>query len=129
MKKFVVMFSVVCAIIACNRKTAPAGSDLGETKRDSRKSGTAASSTNTAASNTTPTFENKNNNTGVYIPVSMELGKSTFVGKCGKCHELKQAGNYTKNQWVDILKVMSERAKLTKQEADAVSAYLVANAK
>jgi hypothetical protein len=129
MKKFGVMFSVVCAILACNRKMAPAGSDMGVTKSDSRKSGTTASSTNTAASNTTPTFENKNNNTGVYIPVSMELGKSTFVGKCGKCHELKEAGNYTKNQWVDILKVMNGRAKLTQQEGDAVSAYLIANAK
>jgi mono/diheme cytochrome c family protein len=129
MKKLAIVLSAVCIIMACNRKTAPAGGERSATKRDFGKSGNTGSNTNTAAPNTTPTFDNRNNNNDVRIPVSMELGKSTFVGKCGTCHALKQAGNYTKNQWGDILKVMTVRAKLTQAETDAVTAYLMANAK
>lgn len=114
-------------VVACNRKVAP--TDGSGTQTNNQKSKTESKTTNTTASSSTPTFDNKNNNSDVRIPVSMELGKSTFVGKCGKCHELKQAGNYTKDQWTNILKVMTVKAKLTPEETDAVSAYLMANAK
>ena len=59
----------------------------------------------------------------------MDNGKNVFVTKCGKCHALKNTGDYTANQWDGILKAMAPKAKLSGDETRQVEAYIKANAK
>ena len=56
-------------------------------------------------------------------------GQSTFNAKCGRCHGLKVAGDYSVERWANILAVMAPRANLTETERSNVFEYVKANAK
>lgn len=127
MKRLIICLICTVIISACHRKAVPEGNTNGTSS--SKKGANANDKSATAPVNTTPSFDNKNQNTDTRPPVSLDLGKSVFVNKCGKCHELKQTNNYTKNQWENILKAMAPKAKLSTEETDQVSAYIMANAK
>ena len=57
----------------------------------------------------------------------LESGKSIFSSHCNRCHSLPDASKYTAQRLDGILPIMTARAKLTKEEADDVAAYLKAN--
>jgi|CXWL01.1.fsa_nt_gi hypothetical protein len=59
----------------------------------------------------------------------MDQGKTVFTTKCGKCHALKNTGDYTPAQWDNILKAMSPRARLSSDEEKRLVMYIKANAK
>jgi cytochrome c2 len=56
-------------------------------------------------------------------------GKTVFTAKCGTCHELKNPGDYTAQQWTPIVKEMSRKAKLNDTDKANVLAYVQSNAK
>jgi hypothetical protein len=56
-------------------------------------------------------------------------GKTVFTAKCGTCHDLKNPGDYTAQEWVPIVKEMGHKAKLDDTEKNNVLAYVQSNAK
>jgi hypothetical protein len=59
----------------------------------------------------------------------MVMGKSLFVARCSKCHELPKVGNFTANKWTGIVDWMAPKARLSAQEKQLVLNYVHANAK
>ncbi len=59
----------------------------------------------------------------------VEQGKSVYAVKCSRCHVLRVTGNYTMDQWDNILKKMIPNAKLTAEEEKRVVAYIRSEAK
>ena len=57
------------------------------------------------------------------------LGQSTFNAKCGKCHGLKIASDYTVDRWISVMQIMAPKAHLDDTEKENVLAYVKANAK
>lgn len=56
-------------------------------------------------------------------------GSDLFTQRCGKCHELPSAAEFTSEQWKPIIDRMAPKAKLTEEETNWVLAYVNANAK
>ncbi len=50
--------------------------------------------------------------------------EEALYARCGSCHAAFSPEEYTVNQWPNVLKTMSERAGLTKNETKAVGTYL-----
>lgn len=46
-------------------------------------------------------------------------------GACTKCHNSNNIYKYSESAWINILEDMSEKAKLTDNEKDAVSKYVM----
>lgn len=64
-----------------------------------------------------------------YSAAQIAEGKLIFEAKCGKCHELKQPGEFTVASWEKILPPMSQKAKLNADDAGKVRAWVLINAK
>ena len=109
MKKFIVIFSVVAVSIA-----------MVECSPKANKATTATSTT--AATETKPVA-------ATATAEQIEAGHVVYTNNCGKCHGLKEPGNYTKDAWTPILKGMIPKAKLNADDAKLVTAYVMANAK
>ena len=109
MKK-IMLFSVIAIIMlaACSKKTTPASSTASTSTADPVKTETEMKQ---------PTAD---------LAVQ---GKGIFDTKCQRCHQGKQAANYTTVQWESILEKMAPRAKLTEEETKQVHAYVMAHAK
>jgi len=100
MKKILLPAVLLIAIWSCSHKTTPAKTETSTT--------------------TTP----------IVTPAGDAVaGKSTYVANCGRCHGLKDPGQFTAAQWVPIVNSMAPRAKLTDDEKANVLAYVQANAK
>lgn len=56
-------------------------------------------------------------------------GKQIFTARCGRCHGLPEAKQFTVAKWDDILPDMFPRARLTNEEALHVRAFILSNAK
>ncbi len=56
--------------------------------------------------------------------VMVANGKNLYEGKCGKCHDLPKTNAYTAEKWVDILKWMQPKAKISDQERETIHFYL-----
>ena len=140
MKKWIALLCI-CAVgaIACGKKIVP-GSDTNNNNNTSRPvndkttSSTSKSGSENATTSTLPSF----NNLKQTIPtddqsgprsVSIEKGKSVYLSKCGTCHALKNIHNYSDDRWTDILKVEIPRAKLSNDEAEQVTAFILEKAK
>lgn len=136
MKKLSVLFFICTAVvISCGKKIVP-GTDVNSSSNNGNEKTTKSATQPVEQNNsrtTTPSFNDMQSS----IPppmesprnVSMEKGKTVFVTKCGNCHGLKNPGDYTIDQWNNILKVEMPKANLDNKEADQVTAYLHANAK
>lgn len=57
------------------------------------------------------------------------IGKSVYVSKCGKCHQLKDPGRGNMNQWDKWLNKMAPKAKLTDEQKTQIRDYISVNAK
>lgn len=135
MKKLIVL-SFICAagVIACGKKIMPesdANNPLKSASDKSAKSATQPANTNTSAT-ATPSFNDMKGSKTVIPdapkPVSLDQGKAVFLSKCGNCHALKKISDYTPDRWKDILKVEIPRAKLSNEESDQVTAFIMAKA-
>lgn len=136
MKKLIVLV-IICAamVISCGKKIVP-GADASNQPNNGNEKTTKSATQPVDQNNsrtTTPSFNDMQSSVPPPLEtqrnVSMEKGKTVFVSKCGSCHGLKNPGDYTVDQWNNILKIEIPKAKLDKKEAEQVTAYLHANAK
>jgi cytochrome c len=79
-----------------------------------------------------PTFTTRSIDITQTAPVNdkipdLESGKSIFMSHCNRCHALPDPVKYTTKQFDGILPIMIPRARLNKDEATDVTAYLKAN--
>ena len=129
MKRFFLTTSVLAIVIAaCNNKMAPNKSGNttkaqqdAKTQQDIKTVNTTTVADTAAAINTNAAVTNN-------LPMA-DLGKTVFTSRCGRCHELKNPGNWNATQWDGILKSMAPKAKLNADETNQVLAYVKANAK
>ena len=57
----------------------------------------------------------------------VDAGIITFTTRCKRCHDQPDPLKYNAQRWDGILSVMIPRARLTKEEANNVAAYIKAN--
>jgi cytochrome c5 len=148
MKKLMILsFASAAILVACSKKTAPAGSGSGSSSsKDLSVSKDATSSkaeaeksaaTEKAATEAIKVAEKKpdqpvTGSTGPAVPnkpSEEDAGKLVYNAKCTTCHGAKTVSAYTFNQWEGILKSMVPKAKLSADEENQVVAYIKANAK
>lgn len=65
----------------------------------------------------------------IIIQQNITEGKKIYDKKCGKCHVLHETDEYTQKEWKKILKVMKEKAELTKEQHSLVLGYLYSKSK
>lgn len=138
MKKILPVLTLAIFVWSCAKKITPTqtetpppasntGSVINETKPAETTTGSAGTTptgstgiegTKTAASRERSPEEN-----------AAIAGQATFNAKCGRCHGLKVAGDYTATRWASILAVMAPKANLTETERNNVYEYVKANAK
>ena len=61
--------------------------------------------------------------------IRLQAGKQLFEAKCGKCHDLYAPQTRGKESWTQVMRSMSQKARLSEPEYALVCAYLVKNAK
>ena len=61
--------------------------------------------------------------------VMVASGQKLFVGKCARCHALKDPALYTKQEWVGHVNEMAPKANATDDEKAQILAYVQYNAK
>jgi mono/diheme cytochrome c family protein len=54
-------------------------------------------------------------------PVSK--GRYVYQSRCGECHGLKNITDYSNQRWVEILREMIPKAKLTTTEKEELTTY------
>lgn len=109
MKKFLFALAVITVVLSCTKKATPA------------KSETTAPSA--------PVTETKETSATTASAEIVAAGKLTYDAKCGKCHALHAANEYTAEKWGPLVDAMAPKARLTDAEKANVLAYVKANAK
>ncbi len=64
-----------------------------------------------------------------YTEDQIAKGQPIFEANCGKCHDLRQPPEFTVHQWDKILPDMSSKAKLSKDDAGVLRAWVITKAK
>ena len=140
MKKILPVLTLAIFIWSCAKKmtptqteTPPPASNTGSVINETKP---AETNTGTGSAGTTPTGSTgiEGTKTAASREKSPEenaaiAGQATFNAKCGRCHGLKVAGDFTATRWASILAVMAPKANLTEEERNNVYAYVKANAK
>jgi hypothetical protein len=57
--------------------------------------------------------------------ISLRTGCSLYSGKCGRCHELYKPGEYSEDDWADILPHMARKAKITDAEQELIRRFIL----
>jgi hypothetical protein len=99
---------VVSIFFSCQRKTTPVITDRTSFPE-------APKPTNTPLEANSPEF--------------IAAGKVIYTGKCSRCHDMKEPSAYTAERWPSILKSMIPKAKLNTEQANQLTAYVMANTK
>jgi mono/diheme cytochrome c family protein len=135
MKKYI-LIALIASVAACSKKATPKVASTMPAVVQQQAQTAVSQPTNATGVNVPAGQESRGTATtttegsGRTKPFSQaQLGQQTYNVKCGKCHELKVANNYTKNRWDVVMKVMAPKAKLTQEETDNVLAYVWENAK
>ncbi len=55
-------------------------------------------------------------------------GKSVFIARCARCHDLPLPDQYTASEWEGILSTMMTRARLNNEQKIHIAAYLKTHA-
>jgi len=64
--------------------------------------------------------------------VSLEVlneGRELYIDRCGKCHDLYQTSEYTKEKWAKIMNKMQKPAKITDEQKELIIKYINTNTK
>jgi hypothetical protein len=56
----------------------------------------------------------------------LESGRRLLAMRCTTCHVLEPVGNYTVQEWSDIVEDMADRSGLESEEQQEIQAYLTA---
>ena len=59
------------------------------------------------------------------LPMELEEGKSIYENTCNKCHDLYDPTDFTKQEWVPILKKMQIKAKIDNAQTAKIHDYIV----
>lgn len=57
--------------------------------------------------------------------MAMESGAELWRTTCSHCHNLREAPEFTAQQWPVIVNHMRTKARLSRADAEAIAAYLV----
>ena len=104
MKKNLLVFFLFAIIIACNKKAIPT---IPERERQE-----------------TPA---KEISTMTVVP-DLARGKTIFMNRCGRCHDLPKPEQYTATRWEKILSTMMPKARLNPEQEVHITAFLKENA-
>lgn len=137
MKKIVPVFTAAILIWGCAKKMTPTQSETSPAsntggvinntgKTAETNAATGSASTGSTGIEGTKTAAPREKTPGEAAAIA---GQATFNAKCGKCHGLKPAGDYTATRWANILAVMAPKANLSEEERNNVYEYVKANAK
>lgn len=55
----------------------------------------------------------------------LELGRATYLARCGSCHRHYEPKEYSAAHWTTQIQEMGGRAKLTAAQSEAVLKYLL----
>lgn len=67
-------------------------------------------------------------NTPINIKPDVSIGRSIFITRCNRCHDLPKPEQYTAERWDGILSYMIPRSRLDNEQGVHVKAYLKLNA-
>jgi cytochrome c5 len=56
-------------------------------------------------------------------------GKQLFESNCVRCHKLKNPGDFSTEEWKEIVPRMAEKAKIDETTKGKILEYVLANAK
>lgn len=56
--------------------------------------------------------------------IGVSAGKSLYQNNCGSCHKLFAAKEFSKEDWLPILKSMQKKADLNDENMAAIKAYI-----
>lgn len=56
----------------------------------------------------------------------LESGRTVYVTKCARCHAPEPVAKFSASRWAAIIPEMTEDAKLSPQETEALKAYVFA---
>jgi mono/diheme cytochrome c family protein len=65
--------------------------------------------------------------TGIHADTLM-MGRKQYINNCGSCHALYMPGQYSKEEWENVLYRMQKKAKITDQQAKTILNYLKSGA-
>ena len=66
--------------------------------------------------------------TAANVIPNTEIGKTVFMNRCQRCHDLPVVSKYDSTRWTSILKLMMPRARLDPFQEVHVRAYVISNA-
>lgn len=64
-----------------------------------------------------------------YTQAQMDEGKTISMQSCNRCHKYHEPQEFTVMKWEKVLPSMTQKAKLSQDDAGKVRAYLISNAK
>jgi PBP1b-binding outer membrane lipoprotein LpoB len=139
MKRTFTVIALTVLVWGCAKKVTPVASGTGMSTNSGTVVNVPASSPKTATTpvaSTTPsgtttatTAASRGQVEGAAAKSPEMLGQATYNAKCGKCHGLKIASDYTVDRWISVMQIMAPKAKLDETEKENVLAYVKANAK
>ena len=137
MKSILLPVALIVLILSCNKKMTPAKTEMPSNNSSAPVIMDKPSTDNATASSTTASVPGKVDPNSAVKTVERAgsadaaaiEGQSTFNAKCGRCHALKIASDYTVDRWISIMQVMATKAHLSDIEKENVLAYVKANAK
>ncbi len=130
MKNIVIGFVSMVLIGGCAKKITPANNGSSTSNTQPLPAGTTAGS----GSEVTMVINNQGGSAAPKTETpadatAIAAGQNTFNAKCGRCHGLKNPGDFTAERWEGIMDAMAPKAHLTDIEKANVYAYVKANAK
>jgi hypothetical protein len=57
---------------------------------------------------------------------TLQIGRTTYIAHCGRCHDHQLPDSVSDEDWHVVVPGMAWNASLTKQQENAVRAYLIA---
>jgi cytochrome c5 len=60
----------------------------------------------------------------VVVSMSATEGKNLYENSCARCHKLFEPKEFSKTEWVPILKSMQKKAHLTDAEIAGIAVYI-----
>ncbi len=62
------------------------------------------------------------------VSADLALGKTIYISRCARCHDLPKTEQYTIKRWEGILTSMIPKARLNEEQSVHLTAYVKANA-
>ncbi|HAH23994.1 MAG TPA: hypothetical protein DCL77_09600 [Prolixibacteraceae bacterium] len=60
---------------------------------------------------------------------SLMMGRTLYVKHCGSCHNLHLPQQFTSSHWQEEIPYMKRKAKITDQEAQLITKFVLARSK